>query len=170
MQRRPFLKIIFGFCSSLIAAVVGIPVLSVFFDSTRRISVRTGSRSHEFGKLTQLSIGIPQKMDIIQESVDAWDRLDPKPIGAVWLIRRNQLEVDAYSVTCPHLGCSISFDSAKRVFLCPCHESAFALADGKKILGPSPRGLDPLPVEIRDEKVFVTFKKFIQGIVARREG
>lgn len=108
-----------------------------------------------------------RKLDVVSTTTDAWDRSEARPIGAIWLVRREVGRVYAYSATCPHLGCPIDHD--ERVFSCPCHVSALALADGERLEGPAPRGLDPLPVEVKDGRVFVTFKEFIIGIASRRE-
>lgn len=163
------MKTVFAVLAAVVAAVVGVPLTLAFIDPSRRRTVKGGGGPSELGKLDDLPIGRPEKRDVVSERVDAWDRSDPKPVGAVWLVRRDAQRVDAYSIVCPHLGCPIAFDSAKRVFACPCHESAFAVEDGHRLKGPAPRGLDPLPVEIREGKVFVTYKQFIQGIVSRRE-
>src|SRR5262249_27169690 len=121
------------------------------------------------GKLSELPVGVPKKLDVITERADAWDRSDPKPIGSVWLVRRDNGKVDCYSGTCPHLGCPIGFDGKKGTFVCPCHDSAFALEDGARLKGPSPRGLDPLAVEIKGEEVEVTYKQYVQAIPGRKE-
>ena len=49
----------------------------------------------------------------------------------------------ALAITCPHLGCSYSFDTGLRHFLCPCHGSQFTL-DGKIIKGPATSPLSHL--------------------------
>ena len=41
-----------------------------------------------------------------------------------------------FAVNCPHLGCSVAFDSQHGIFKCPCHGSEFAL-DGAVIHGPA---------------------------------
>ena len=38
--------------------------------------------------------------------------------------------------TCPHLKCSLLFNSVEKTWDCPCHGSRFDL-DGKVIIGPS---------------------------------
>ncbi len=63
----------------------------------------------------------------------------------------------AVCVVCPHEQCDVDFvaDPAKLseyvvaeigpvedpVYLCPCHDSAFTIADGARLGGPAPRGL-----------------------------
>jgi Rieske Fe-S protein len=167
--RRTFLKVAFGLLSGLMATVVGGPILVAFFDPMRRKTVAGGEGSAApYGKVEDLPVGVPAKVNVVSARSDAWDRSTPKPIGAIWLVRR-EARVDAYSVVCPHLGCPVGYDADKKVFACPCHESAFSVADGARLKGPSPRGLDPLPVEIKDGTVHVTYKRFIQGVSERRE-
>lgn len=60
------------------------------------------------------------------------------------------------SAICPHEGCEVMWEPNQNRFTCPCHESYFA-ADGSRISGPSPRGLDPLPMRVQDGKVQVQY-------------
>jgi Rieske Fe-S protein len=60
----------------------------------------------------------------------------------------------AFSSTCSHLGCSVSWDSRKGLFLCPCHGGAYR-KDGSVAGGPPPRPLKRLPIEIDRGTVFV---------------
>lgn len=168
--RRGFFKIVTGLLSGLIATVVGGPIVVAFLDPIRRQTVSGGEGSAApYGKVGDLSLGVPRRLEVISARRDAWNRSEPRAIGAIWLVRRSDDRVDAYSVVCPHLGCPVGYDSEKQVFACPCHESGFSVADGSRLKGPSPRGLDPLPVEIRDGIVQVTYKRFVTGIPARRE-
>jgi len=54
----------------------------------------------------------------------------------------------------PHMGCLMNWESDRREFVDPCFGSRFA-ADGSYDSGPSPRSLDELPAEIRDEMIWV---------------
>ena len=60
------------------------------------------------------------------------------------------------SAICPHEGCEVVWEQGMNRFSCPCHESYFA-ADGSRISGPSPRGLDPLPMRVQDGKLQVQY-------------
>jgi Rieske Fe-S protein len=64
----------------------------------------------------------------------------------------------------------VEFDSGEGQFECPCHESGFA-KDGKKLFGPSLRGLDPLEVKLIDQdgtqEVWVAFERFRAGVAER---
>ena len=58
-------------------------------------------------------------------------------------LTRNQGQLRAFAITCPHLGCSYAFDDHKRHFVCPCHGSEFAL-DGRVLHGPATSPLSHL--------------------------
>jgi len=69
----------------------------------------------------------------------------------------------AFTPKCPHLGCNVHWSAKENAFLCPCHGSRFSL-DGQVIGGPAPRGLDTLPVRIRDGEIEVMDMEFRAGI------
>jgi Rieske Fe-S protein len=166
--RRRFLKIACGACTIGIAGAVGAPVLGAFLAPSDMKTVSGGGEPLDFGKVGDLADGVPQKRDVVAERRDAWDRFEPAPLGAIWLVRRGD-QVIAYSAVCPHLGCSIGYDAERKLFYSPCHDSAFALDDGHWLKGPAPRGMDPLPLEIKDGRIRVTYKKFVLGIKERKE-
>ena len=87
-------------------------------------------------------------------------------IGAVYLRREKGKPVEALNVACPHAGCFVDYVAARHGYLCPCHNSTFAL-DGKinDPKSPSPRALDTLEVEIRGEgEIWVRFQNYRAGV------
>jgi len=64
----------------------------------------------------------------------------------------------ALSLTCPHLGCLVSWDETKNQFICPCHASAFDKV-GNLINSPAPRPLDYFPIMIEAGKIKIDFSK-----------
>ena len=109
--------------------------------------------------------GTPQKFAIMADRVDAWTKFPNAPVGAIYLRRTGEKTVEAINVVCPHAGCFVDFRFSNKDFYCPCHNSAFGL-DGKITdpRSPSPRGLDTLETEIRNEKeVWVLFQNFQTG-------
>ena len=164
-ERRGFLK---GFLAGVIGTVVGIvPLLSglvVLFDPLRRKSA--ASSSIFIAPLTAIpEDGTPRKFSVLASRVDAWNRSPQTPIGAVYLRRTAPKAVKAFNVVCPHAGCFVEFVAARGGYLCPCHDSTFAL-DGSisSPKSPSPRALDELEVEIRNEsEVWVKFQNFRAG-------
>jgi len=153
------------------AVAVLVPLASgvvVFLDPLRRKSGSSG-----FVKVASLNSvpddGVPRKFPVLADLTDAWNRMADMPIGAVYLRRLTGGKVEAFNVVCPHAGCFVDFVAARHGFLCPCHNSLFALdgaiADPKS---PSPRGLDQLAVEIRNNsEVWVKFQNFRAGIKER---
>ena len=110
--------------------------------------------------------GEPRKFSVLATKVDAWNRTPNVPVGAVYLQRLPDNKVRALNVVCPHAGCFVDFRPANSHYFCPCHNSSFAL-DGKiqDPKSPSPRGLDELPVEVRNgTEVWVTFQNFRAGV------
>jgi len=164
-DRRGFLKI---FLASSISAILGlVPALAglrVLLDPLRRISVAGGAV-----KVTSLDAlppdGVPRKFSVIADREDAWNKFRQVPVGAVYLRRTTGGKLEALNVVCPHAGCFVDFNSTKEKFICPCHNSAFAV-DGKiaDASSPAARGLDALDVEVRNEKeVWVKFQNFEAG-------
>ncbi len=165
-DRRAFLTkasaVVIG--GSLVVAPV-VAGLCVVFDPLRR-KTKAGA-SVLVATLTSLpEDGEPRKFSVLATRVDAWNRTPNVPIGAVYLQRLKDNKVRALNVVCPHAGCFVDYRSANNNYFCPCHNSSFAL-DGKvqDPKSPSPRGLDELPVEIRNgSEVWVTFQNFRAGV------
>lgn len=163
--RRRFLSqvaaVVCGGFALLVPAVAGI---AAFLNPLRQ-----KSQSGDFMKLASLDMlpddGTPRKVPVIADRVDAWNTYPAEPIGAVYL-RRTGNEVMALQVICPHAGCSIDFTPTAEggKFFCPCHLASFDLA-GKRTdaTSPSPRDMDSLDVEVRDNAVWVKFQTFGLG-------
>jgi nitrite reductase/ring-hydroxylating ferredoxin subunit len=65
----------------------------------------------------------------------------------------------AFDTTCPHLGCRVHWEAAKREFVCPCHQGIFN-AEGVAISGPPAAAgqslaVVPLEVDARAGTVFL---------------
>ncbi|ADV62531.1 Rieske (2Fe-2S) iron-sulfur domain protein [Isosphaera pallida ATCC 43644] len=123
---------------------------------------------------SDLKPNTPRVFPVILSRTDAWMSFPPEPVGAVWLIRRDEEEgqgkttrqVTAYSAECPHLGCAVNLAPGGQAFLCPCHNSGFGL-DGQPTNSIPPRGLDELevaPLEGEDPVIRVKFVRFRSGI------
>ena len=55
----------------------------------------------------------------------------------------------AYDATCTHEGCTVGWDAADAVILCPCHDAMFDAADHAAVLaGPTREPLAPLPIVV----------------------
>jgi menaquinol-cytochrome c reductase iron-sulfur subunit len=174
--RRGFLAkmiaIIAGSLALLTPAAIGI----VAFLNPLRQKGRSGA----FIRVASLSAvpedGTPQKFPVIADRTNAWNFYPNEPIGAVYLRRTGDGKVEALQVVCPHAGCSIMVETkgtgpssqkdTAPFYYCPCHAASFDLS-GKRLeaaASPSPRDMDSLEMEIRDNEVWVKFQNFASGI------
>jgi menaquinol-cytochrome c reductase iron-sulfur subunit len=109
--------------------------------------------------------GLPRKFVVVAEHADAWNRNPSVPVGAVYLRRTGPTAVQAFNVVCPHAGCFVDFVPNRKSYVCPCHNSIFGL-DGRisDPKSPSPRGLDELEVQLRNQtEVWVRFRNYLAG-------
>jgi Rieske Fe-S protein len=78
-----------------------------------------------------------------------------------------------FSSLCPHLNCKYDWDDGLKGFLCPCHGSQFSklgvhIRDAKgNYIGPSPRGLDPVPFQEQNGVAQVEWVKYKANEPAR---
>jgi menaquinol-cytochrome c reductase iron-sulfur subunit len=158
--RRTFLKVGVGAIGAGLAAVVVAPALkAILWPLSADITsgggdfVVVGDRS-QFGKE-------PVKVDIYADRTDAWNRTRNVKIGSAWVVEKDG-ELIAFSSSCPHLGCAVDWAADAGKFKCPCHRSAFGV-DGSHEEGPSPRPLDTLELEQRDQLIAIRFQRFKQG-------
>ena len=162
--RRGFIVIAAG-GTCAIAGAIGIPA-ALFVAAPLSVADAPGKR-YVVARLEELEIGVPKKVPIVGDEVDAWTRAKDRRLGAVWLLRAGPKEVRALSVVCPHLGCGVEVTATG--FGCPCHDSAFD-RNGQRVAGPSPRAMDSLPVEVSAEgEIAVTFKRFRTGVERSEE-
>jgi len=166
-ERRDLLKR--GF-TALLGVLLLMPAflggILVLFDPLRRRQTASGG----FVRVTSLGAlpedGVPHRFPVLADAVDAWTRSPAVRIGAVYLRRTGPKQVEALNVVCPHAGCFVNYAAAGNHFNCPCHNSHFGL-DGSitNPKSPSPRPLDSLEVEIRNEtEVWVKFRNFRAGV------
>lgn len=94
----------------------------------------------------------PISRRIVAEQIAGWATTTEARNVFVLPAKNNQV----LSPICPHEGCEVAWEQNANRFSCPCHESYFA-ADGSRISGPSPRGLDELPARVQDGKLQVQY-------------
>ncbi len=139
--------------------------LRVILDPLRRESGGSGA-ALLVARLGSLPAdGVPRRFQVLADRVDAWNTYKNIPVGAVYLRRTADNKITALNASCPHAGCSVSFAGDKGQFICPCHDSLFTVEGGiANASSPSPRALDGLEVEVRNEtEVWVKFRNFQPG-------
>lgn len=109
--------------------------------------------------------GAPRKFPVLADRSDAWNRFSREVVGSVFIRKTGPKQAAAIQVVCPHAGCFVSYEAAKKIYYCPCHQASFDLT-GKRLdaQSPSPRDLDALECEIvNGNEVWVKFENFRTG-------
>ncbi|MEW6156522.1 MAG: Rieske 2Fe-2S domain-containing protein [Verrucomicrobiota bacterium] len=163
-ERRDFLKKAAAVGIGTVAALVpAVPGVFVLLDPLKRRG--DDSQMIFVASLNALpEDGTPRKFPVLASHVDAWTRIPETPVGAVYLRRIGSDKVQAFNVICPHAGCPVDFKAERKGYHCPCHDSTFALDGKRSPKSPSPRDLDDLQVEIRNQReIWVKFQNFQAG-------
>ena len=147
-SRRSFLKIVpLGVVAGLIASIGG----AAFRFLRPRIFPATDAWL-DVASVSELTGQLPLTRKIVAEHIAGWAITTEEHNVFVLPAKNNQV----LSTICPHEGCEVMWEQVMNRFSCPCHESYFT-ADGARISGPSPRGLDPLPMRVQDGKLQVQY-------------
>lgn len=173
-----------SFISHMAALVLGVgalapPVvagLAVLVDPVVRKPKKRGENWIRIASLEQVPAdGQAYAFAVIDpEPWNKWNRYEPQPVGSVYLVRRSETEIVAFSAICPHVGCTYDYRPSSNDFRCPCHNALFAV-DGKQIPVNgklvSPRDLDSLDVRVDPQsgQVEIDYKRFKRGVSDRIE-
>jgi menaquinol-cytochrome c reductase iron-sulfur subunit len=167
-DRRGFLKAATCALGGGLGIVIVAPALRVCVAPTNAQTVTTPTDPIDIGALERIKVGAPwQRVDVIAPVVkDAWTTAHDVPLGAAWVRRPADQQLQALSSVCPHLGCAVGFDG--QGFLCPCHNSKWS-ETGALVAnaGPALRDLDPLPIEIKDGRLRLTWVRYKLDTAAR---
>lgn len=101
----------------------------------------------------------PVAREITAAQNDGW--LQSQSKKPIYITKDAQGRVQVLTAVCPHLGCTVQWSEVKNEFLCPCHGSVFA-PDGARIAGPTPRGMDSLPMKTQNGRLMVRYEDFRQ--------
>jgi menaquinol-cytochrome c reductase iron-sulfur subunit len=158
-DRRGFLKIATCAVGGGLGLVIAAPALRLVASPAGSITVSTPKDPIDVGALERLPVGPAwQKVSVIAPVVsDAWTTAHDVVLGAAWVRRPEAQQVKALSAVCPHLGCAVGYDDAAKSFLCPCHNSRWDANGELAGEGPAKRALDPLPIEIKDGRLRLTW-------------
>ncbi|MBA3817688.1 MAG: ubiquinol-cytochrome c reductase iron-sulfur subunit [Deltaproteobacteria bacterium] len=165
-DRRRFLKVATCAVGGGVGLVIAAPAARLVLDPTGKVTVTSPREPLDLGPATRFREGAPpRKVEIVAPVIqDAWTAARDVVLGAAWIRRvgPGPGDLDARSAICPHLGCAVGWDAAARNYLCPCHDSRFAVS-GDKLTGPSERGLDQLPLEVVDGRIRLTWERYRTG-------
>jgi menaquinol-cytochrome c reductase iron-sulfur subunit len=161
-DRRRFLKVATCALGGGIGVTVAAPAVSYLLYPIGKRTVTAAAEPIDAIAVDALGTN-PVRVPLRARSLrDAWTSSNDVPLGAAWVRRDEKGEVHALSSVCPHLGCAVAFSPPTGDFRCPCHDSAFSV-NGDHRRGPAERGLDPLPLEVKDGRVYITWVRFRAG-------
>ena len=148
-SRRSFLQLLpLGVFAGMFASLSGA--------AFRFLRPRLSAPSEQWldvAQVSELSGAQPLAKKIVADDVSGWAITTAEHNVFVLPAKNNQV----VSPICPHEGCEVTWEQSRNRFACPCHESYFT-ADGSRISGPAPRGLDLLPTRVQNGKLQVQFK------------
>jgi menaquinol-cytochrome c reductase iron-sulfur subunit len=148
-SRRSFLQLLpLGVFAAVFASIGGA--------AFRFLRPRVAAASEQWldvAVVSELSGPQPVVKKVLAEHVSGWAVATEEHNVFVLPAKSNQV----VSPICPHAGCEVLWEQSANRFSCPCHESFFA-ADGARISGPAPRGLDALPSRVQDGKLQVQYR------------
>lgn len=163
-KRRSFLGALLGVGSVLVGGLLSVPLIRfALFPLLRRTTEVKPSPLGSLSEFSSLSEPVARPIQI--ERVDGWRKAISEK--TVYVTKDSRGQLCALSSICPHLGCTVPWVSAKSAFICPCHGAAYS-PDGKRISGPSLRGMDTLETTVQDGQLMVRFQYFRQ-LVADKE-
>jgi menaquinol-cytochrome c reductase iron-sulfur subunit len=136
MDRRIFLSRLTYVFSTLIAALISLPLIRFLFAST--------SQEKNEGWYRLVRVDAPELSDEVSAVRcmrvvrQGWQSQTTEEV--VWVRKKKDGSFTVFNTQCTHLACAVSWDSADKKFKCPCHGGVFN-ADGKRIEGPPPAPL-----------------------------
>lgn len=134
-RRHLFVAAIYGLWA-VIGAALGIPALIYLLFPPK---ARKPEEWVAVGDIGRLAPNSPVEMTFRKNRVDGWKVISEK--STTWVVKDSANRLTAFGPQCTHLGCAYHWEESKNEFLCPCHNSLFAI-DGRVISGPAPRPLD----------------------------
>lgn len=158
-SRRKFLSLLpFGIFAGMAGAVA-----AAAFRFLRPATIaRQEAKWLDVAPISELKSDKPILRTVLAERHDGWATTLEEQQIFILPKQNNQ----ALSAVCPHEGCNVSWRDETNGFFCACHDSSFA-ADGARLNGPSPRGLDPLASREQDGVLQVQHQSFINNTEER---
>jgi menaquinol-cytochrome c reductase iron-sulfur subunit len=146
-SRRHFLARLGVAVGSLIAFLVGLPVISyILLPVSRKMHRRWVS----VGSADRFAVGDTVLVSFKNPSATPWAGVTGKT-GA-WVRRVGDNDFIAFVLNCSHLGCPVSWEASPKLFICPCHGSVY-YEDGTVAAGPAPFPLQRFRVRVQGGQV-----------------
>jgi menaquinol-cytochrome c reductase iron-sulfur subunit len=157
MNRRAFQLAAIYILGALIGLALAIPTIIYLL-----VPPRTRNRAGwvDAGDISQLTFGSPAEMSFQESRIDGWRVVTEKKTA--WVVKYADNKIVAFGPQCTHLGCAYHWDTPKKQFVCPCHNSFFSI-EGQVLAGPAPRPLDQYATRIQNNRLQVGALKVSTG-------
>ena len=152
ISRREFIALTTAAVGTFIGAVVGLPAIAYLIDPALKTS--TADTWIPVGKLDSFEVGKPALSTFTRSKTNGWEK-SVNSYG-VFILRKSQTEVVAYSNVCTHLSCRVNWNPDKQQYICPCHDGRFGI-DGGVVSGPPPRPLDTYITKVENGILSIHF-------------
>jgi Rieske Fe-S protein len=152
LERRDFVKVVLAFLGSIMAAVIGLPVVGYLISPA--IKKYSSDSWISVGKLEAYQIGVPTLFNFSRTKVNGWERTVSS--YGVYVVKTTADQAYVCSNMCSHLGCHVSWKPEVQEYVCPCHDAHFN-SQGKVLAGPPPAPLQTYETKIEDEVLFIHF-------------
>jgi len=150
MDRRSFVKIVTASLGSMMAAIVGLPVIQYFISPA--LGKTTSDDWISLGSVDNFPFDIPTLFNFAITKVNGWER-SSLSYGA-FVLRKEGQDPIVFSDVCTHLSCRVNWNEESSKFYCPCH-AAFFDKDGEVVSGPPPRPLDRYEIRLDGDQLFI---------------
>jgi menaquinol-cytochrome c reductase iron-sulfur subunit len=154
LDRRNFVKIVTSALGSVMAALVGLPVIQYFISPA--LGQDGGDEWVSLGPLENYPFGTPTLFNFTLTQVNGWERSSQS--YGVFVLREEGKDVVVFSDVCTHLSCRVNWDNEQGEFQCPCH-AAFFDKYGSVVTGPPPRPLDRFEIKLEEGQLFIHLRE-----------
>jgi Rieske Fe-S protein len=164
LSRRNFFKAATVGIGAAITFLLGFPLIDSVVNKGKIIVNKTYSMLLPVKNIPNSFVPVkkPSKFNFTKTDWDAYIKTDKQE--DVWVVKKPDEKLTAFSPICPHLGCRYNWNQEEELFICPCHNSVYTI-DGTVVSGPAPRGLDTMPTEVKsDDMLYVLYERFELGI------
>jgi Rieske Fe-S protein len=152
ISRRDFILGITAAVGAFITAAVGLPAIDYLIAPA--LAATSSDAWIPIGKLDSFEVGKPILSTFTRSKVNGWEK-SVNSYG-VFVLRKSQTEVVAFSNVCTHLGCRVNWQADKSQYVCPCHDGHFNI-DGQVVSGPPPRPLDTYATKVENGILSIHF-------------
>ena len=134
-----FVNIGMGLITAALAGIVGAAAVP-----RREASAR---RWRKAASVFDLPPNAPFAAVLAEKKADGW--LETSKQSVVYIDKQGE-SYRAFSATCSHLGCRVTWDETKTQYLCPCHGGVYD-RDGRVVAGPPPAPLTQVNVRVNPQ-------------------